>query len=243
MSTKTRDGLTFIEVLVVLAILAMLIALTGPAVRSSREPARRNVCKNNLKQIGLALHNYHDAYGSFPPPFTTDAEGNRLHSWRTLLLEFLHPLIHQRIDFSKPWNDSANAAVFSEDLPYRGDIPYRCLSTTGPMNHTLYIGLVGENRAFQAGKVRKLIDFQDGTGQTAVVTEVSQVHAIHWMSPYDDEVEVFAGLGDASKVAHFGLIHILLADGSVRTVRCDTPADKFEKVATISAGDGPIEFE
>ena len=63
---KSRRAFTLIELLVVIAIIAILIALLLPAVQQAREAARRASCKNNLKQIGLALHNYHDVHGRFP---------------------------------------------------------------------------------------------------------------------------------------------------------------------------------
>jgi len=82
-----RNGFTLIELLVVIAIIAILIALLLPAVQQAREAARRSTCKNNMKQLGLAMHNYHDVYTTFPI-------GSRLHylrphNWRFAILPYL----------------------------------------------------------------------------------------------------------------------------------------------------------
>lgn len=80
-----RRGFTLIELLVVIAIIAVLIALLLPAVQSAREAARRAQCINNLKQVGLALHNYHDALGSFPPGKLGCCYG----TWQAFTLPFM----------------------------------------------------------------------------------------------------------------------------------------------------------
>lgn len=88
-----RRGFTLIELLVVIAIIAILIALLLPAVQQAREAARRSTCKNNLKQMGLALHNYHEAFGCFPPGqirgWNGTVELGSGASWGALILPYM----------------------------------------------------------------------------------------------------------------------------------------------------------
>ena len=105
-------GFTLIELLVVIAIIGVLIALLLPAVQSAREAARRAQCTNNMKQIGLALHNYHDSHGSFPlggvqRGFSWNGQSNCLN-WRALTLPYMEqePL-HDAINFEVTITDNA----------------------------------------------------------------------------------------------------------------------------------------
>ncbi|MGQ0636680.1 MAG: DUF1559 family PulG-like putative transporter [Planctomycetaceae bacterium] len=130
-----RLGFTLIELLVVIAIIAVLIALLLPAVQQAREAARRTQCKNNLKQIGLALHNYHDSHLQFPinmdfnipqTPYrqlSTPGQG-----WMTRILPFVdqQPLYNQ-IVWSQPLSVPANAEVAQTKIRL-----FYCPSDPGP---------------------------------------------------------------------------------------------------------------
>ena len=115
-SERSTNKITCIGCLGVLAIFLILAILLLPAVQYSREAARCIRCKNNMKQIGIALRNYHDHFGSFPPAYTIDAEGNPLHSWRTLILPYFAPGIiepkwkdiYDKIRFDEPWDSEYN---------------------------------------------------------------------------------------------------------------------------------------
>ena len=124
---RPRRGFTLIELLVVIAIIAVLVALLLPAVQAAREAARRAQCTNNLKQIGLAMHNYHDAHGVFPMS-TTSAEAapggscrNGLFSWHaTILPNIERQPLYDAINF---WVGNAASCADPNVLMYEATIP------------------------------------------------------------------------------------------------------------------------
>ena len=125
-TARRRAGFTLIELLVVIAIIAVLIALLLPAVQSAREAARRMQCTNNLKQIGLALHNYHDVHGRFAPGSIQFTFSNG-YSYRQPFLTSLLPYIEQtnltnsfnfQISFEQDQNSTTRAVrVNAFDCP------------------------------------------------------------------------------------------------------------------------------
>jgi prepilin-type N-terminal cleavage/methylation domain-containing protein len=137
MSRSRRLGFTLIELLVVIAIIAILIALLLPAVQQAREAARRTQCKNNLKQLGLALHNYESTYGVFPPGYVDNRQvlshGKGHWTWTALVLPFI-----DQAPLYNTFNVGPRTAsdAFS-DFPSQVSARYaafRCPSDIGPDN-------------------------------------------------------------------------------------------------------------
>jgi type II secretory pathway pseudopilin PulG/ribosomal protein L40E len=225
-------------VLTVLAIGVVLVALLLPSVRRARPAARRSQCKNNLKQIALALHNYEAVHHAFPPACTVDADGRPLHSWRTLILPYLDQApLYNSIDLSKPWDDPANAEAFKTQV-----LVYCCPSNPGPSDHTTYLACVGEHACFRRAEPRPISEIADGLSQTLMIIEVPLDRAVPWMSTQDADEELLLSVGKGSHLAHAGGMDAALCDGSIRFLSAETPAATRRALFSVARGDIPGNF-
>lgn len=185
-----RTGFTLLELLIVMAIIGILVALLLPAVQAVREAARRMQCSNNLKQIGLALHLYHDAHTSLPPDqFYWGARKFHLphFSWQAALLPHIE---QQNLLDALPYGQRTAPLPEEESLMTTPIATYKCPSSPGEETNSKrdgfatsnYIGCAESSGA--RGRVlgtfpswewlkppRKFSDFRDGLSNTAVVGE------------------------------------------------------------------------
>lgn len=235
-----RRGSLLLRLFLLALVVMVLVALLGPLNRGrgTREAVRRTQCKNNLKKISLALHNYHDDYGSFPPAYTVDSNGRMLHSWRTLLLPYLEQQrLYEQIDLSKPWNDPVNAVASEKSIAI-----FQCPSASIPQNHTLYFGVSGPDCCFHADTPTALTDIKDGTANTLIVVEVPQDRSVPWMCPQDAGESLIVGLGAGSKFPHTGGFQAAMADGSVRFISVNLDRSTLKALLTSSGGEVVGEF-
>ena len=191
-------------------------------------------CSNNLHNLALALQNYHDVYGSFPPAYVADATGKPMHSWRVLILPFIEQkALYELYKFDEPWDGPNNSKLHGVSLPL-----YSCPAHTGkhPQTETSYVAVVGPRTVWPDEKTTRMSDITDGTGNTLLIVEAHNA-GIHWMEPRDlDYVQMPMAInplrGSGISSHHPTLAQAAFVDGSVRALSDNTPPATIRAVLT-----------
>jgi hypothetical protein len=203
-----------------------------PAKATEEEAAEHlRTSQNNLKQIALAFHNYHDTMGHFPNN-TTDKDDKPLLSWRVLILPYIEQdELYKSFKMDEPW-DSENNKKLVEKMPALYASPRVTVKNKG---FTVYQGFAGEGSLFEPGKKIKIFNITDGTSNTILAVESSQ--AVPWTKPADLPFDIKKDLPDIGK-AYGSQPLAAICDGSIRTLNLKTlTPDTFKAAITIAGGE------
>jgi len=241
-STATRGRRGGIKAIVTVAFALGLFMVFYSAWMSvlgggSRIAANRTSCRDHLTQIGIALHDYHDDYGSFPPAYIAAEDGTPMHSWRVLLLPYLDRKdLYNEYRFDEPW-DSLHNLKIAVPLAI-----YLCPSQPDkPSQETNYLAVIGERTCWPGARHRTIREISDGSWSTVQVVEVAD-SGILWTEPRDLHVlQMNAGVnaahGQGPSSHHPGGMMVLLADGSVKFVTDDFSPDILKAYLTVDDGE------
>jgi hypothetical protein len=214
---------------------AFMIAVLLWPIHSSIQSSPKKRSRNNLKQIGLGLHNYHDANKVFPPGGVFDEDGHAHHSWQTFLLPFVDQApIYRQIDFHVPWNDSLNAAYFQNELPvYLNPSLTERQSIEGyALSH-----YAGNSRLLNENTSTSIREITDSTAYTILAGEVSSgLQPWGFPANYRNPAQGVGGGPGAFGRRNFGA-QFLMLDGSVRLIDERTHLKVLEALSTPDGGE------
>ena len=221
-----------------LFVVGILLALLLPAVQQAREAARRSASKNNLKQIGLATHNYHDTHRVFPPGKTLTVEGAPSQSWQTFLLPFVdQAVLYNQIDFDYAWDHPSNQALFHQEIPtyLNPNINVRVSPEGLGLSH-----YAGNQLVLKSNGELGIRNITDGTSNTILAFEVGDN-----FKPWGDPTNIALPaerMNSGNKTAFRGGSHVLLGDGSVRFVSEHIDPAVLKALSTPDGGERIDEF-
>lgn len=193
--------------------LPVAAALLLPAVQSAREAAQRAQSMNNLKQMMLAMHNYHDTYRQFPPQFNADENGKPLLSWRVHILPFVEQApLYQQFHLDEPWDSEHNRKLIAQMPPV-----YRAPGSRAEPGETNYLGVSGEGALLVGKEKVRIADIIDGTSNTIMLVEAGDSLAVPWTKPDDFDIGAENPMAQLMGLRQGGFL-AGFADGSVRFI-------------------------
>ncbi len=211
---------------------AMIDAVLAPA----RSEAMLTRCVNNQKQLGLALHNYHQRHNAFPPAFSSSKDGKPLLSWRVLILPFLDEnALYQEFHVDEPWDSPHNRALVAK-MPavYRCPFEGRDMAAQGK---TRYLAPRGAGTIMRGGEPVGIRTITDGTSNTILVIDAADDQTVSWTEPRDLEVDPPLAVEQILKTpSHRGWV-TLFADGAVRTLSKSIAPANFRSLLTTAGGE------
>jgi hypothetical protein len=216
-----------------------LLELAAVALKDARRAAQRTQSVNNLKQIALAMHNYHDIHRRFPPQAACSKDGRMLLSWRVLILPFVdqEPLYRQ-FHLDEPWDSDHNRALIAKMPPV-----FASPSLPGGLSAkglTTYLVPVGDKTVFGGKEGTTFAKITDGTSNTIMVVEAHPSVAVPWTKPDDLPVDMkqpLRGLaGQPNKT-----FNAAICDGSVRVVSETIDPNTLRKLFQMNDGE-PVEL-
>lgn len=215
-----------------LATQGVLVALLLPAVQSARFAARRASSMNNLKMIGLSLHNYHSAYKQLPVAQQgLDENGKPYLSWRVHVLPFVEEFeLYQQFKLDEPWDSDHNIKLL-EQMPQVFRHPN---VDVGP-GMTVYQAPMGEGLMFSSEGPSKFRDIRDGLSNTIMVYESNAEDAVEWTRPDDVEIDMDNPLDFMGQVGT--TFSVLMGDGSVRAIANTMNEDTLRALLTKDGGE------
>ena len=185
-----KPSAPYLEVIVILAVILFVIAMILPAGSLARKAASRPTCMNNIRNLGLAIHNYASGKGHLPPPVVMDEAEHPMHSWRTMILPYIERIdLYEAYDFQKPWNAPENQKVAETEVRI-----FQCPSVSNPTRlpkaRTDYVAVTGPDTAWPTNGTKRSLeeDFTAGTSYTAMLIDINHSD-IPWCEPRDIKLE------------------------------------------------------
>lgn len=231
------------RILEIVVAVGILLFVVGVIAFNIFVPWMRNfgsaaVCSNNMRNLSLALHAYHDRHGSFPPAYLVDAEGKPMHSWRVLILPYLgHRNLYHKYNFKEPWNGPNNSRL-TDQMPS----VFHCPSSQAGPGVANYVAVVGPETAWPGAREISLHEITDGAKQTILLVEIDEPD-FHWLEPRDLPVQqALLGvnpIGELDSISnrHSAGANVFFCDGSSGFLHNKIRPDVLNALLTLAGGE------